>query len=73
MCHDYKGGYGEASWAASAADISGAYRLSHWRAVDVFCYFSHILVSIPPPEWTAIAHRHGTKVNCYWNMHTWLQ
>ncbi|WZY73951.1 hypothetical protein YC2023_006191 [Brassica napus] len=30
--------------------------------MDVFVYFSHSLVSLPPPCWTNTAHRHGVKV-----------
>ncbi|KAL9691938.1 hypothetical protein QQ045_012366 [Rhodiola kirilowii] len=34
----------------------------HWYLIDVFVYFSHSLVSIPPPGWVNTAHRHGVKV-----------
>eukprot|EP00899_Mesostigma_viride_P000221 jgi/Mesvir1/1019/Mv17552-RA.1 len=36
------------------------YRIWHWHLVDTFIYFSHDLVTIPPPAWTVTAHRHGT-------------
>ncbi len=62
VCHDYKGGYIEESWAG-CGDIASAYRLSHWRHVDVFVYFSHHLVTVPPPGWIHAAHRHGVKAS----------
>jgi hypothetical protein len=30
--------------------------------VDVFVYFSHHLVTVPPPGWIHAAHKHGVKV-----------
>ena len=38
------------------------YRISHFHWVDVFIYFSHSLVTIPPRGWIDAAHRHGTPV-----------
>ena len=38
------------------------YRFFHWAAIDTFIYFSHQLLTIPPPMWINAAHRHGTKV-----------
>lgn len=62
VCHDFKGGYVEGSWA-ECGNIAAAYRLSHWRHVDIFVYFSHHLVTIPPPGWVAAAHLHGVKAS----------
>jgi mannosyl-glycoprotein endo-beta-N-acetylglucosaminidase len=39
-----------------------AYAIRHWYLIDVFVYFSHSLVTLPPPCWTNTAHRHGVKV-----------
>ncbi|XP_021931966.1 cytosolic endo-beta-N-acetylglucosaminidase isoform X2 [Zootermopsis nevadensis] len=38
------------------------YRFFHWAGIDTFVYFSHQLVTIPPPVWINSAHLHGTKV-----------
>jgi len=38
------------------------YRFFHWAGIDTFIYFSHQLVTIPPPVWINSAHLHGTKV-----------
>jgi hypothetical protein len=38
------------------------YRFFHWAGIDTFIYFSHQLVTIPPPVWINSAHLHGTKI-----------
>lgn len=32
-----------------------------WQHIDIFVYFSHSLVTIPPPGWVATAHAHGAQ------------
>ena len=39
------------------------YRLSHWNWIDMFCFFSHAMVAIPPPGWINAAHRNGVPVS----------
>lgn len=54
----------------SAVDGTGnhtAYSFYHWAGIDIFCYFSHHLVTVPPLGWINVAHAHGVKVignNC---------
>ncbi|KAG2318029.1 hypothetical protein Bca52824_021151 [Brassica carinata] len=50
-----KGGYVEDKWVQGCEN-------DDWYLMDVFVYFSHSLVTIPPPCWTNTAHRHGVKV-----------
>nr|GAT43296.1 glycoside hydrolase family 85 protein [Mycena chlorophos] len=50
-----KGGYNESPSALG-------YTFNFWSAVDVFIYFSHHRVTIPPTGWTAAAHRQGVKM-----------
>jgi Glycosyl hydrolase family 85 len=45
--------------------MSAAYRLSHWRCIDTFVYFSHHLVTVPPAGWVKAAHLHGVKVSIW--------
>ena len=61
VCHDMAGGYGDDKWAQGGTN-SQAFDLSHWYLMDVFVYFSHSLVTLPPPSWTNTAHLHGVKV-----------
>ncbi|AQK93340.1 Cytosolic endo-beta-N-acetylglucosaminidase 1 [Zea mays] len=61
VCHDMEGGYRNDA-APQGGDKPDAYALWHWHLVDVFVYFSHYLVTLPPPCWINAAHLHGVKV-----------
>ncbi|XP_002520784.3 cytosolic endo-beta-N-acetylglucosaminidase 1 [Ricinus communis] len=61
VCHDMQGGYVDDKWVQGGNNKS-AYAIWHWYLIDVFVYFSHNLVTLPPPCWTNTAHRHGVKV-----------
>ncbi|KAL6838252.1 hypothetical protein ACP4OV_031924 [Aristida adscensionis] len=61
VCHDMQGGYRDDAAPQGGANPD-AYALWHWHLVDVFVYFSHYLVTLPPPCWTNAAHLHGVKV-----------
>ncbi|RWW45455.1 hypothetical protein BHE74_00048698 [Ensete ventricosum] len=61
VCHDMKGGYTDDLWV-QGGDNPDAYAIWHWHLMDVFVYFSHYLVTLPPPCWTNAAHTHGVKV-----------
>ena len=62
VCHDMAGGYGDDKWVQGGTN-SDAYAIWHWYLIDVFVYFSHSLVTLPPPCWINTAHKHGVKVN----------
>lgn len=61
VCHDLQGGYGDDSLVSGSTDPE-QFALYAWHLIDSFVYFSHNLVTIPPPGWTAAAHLHGVKV-----------
>ncbi|XP_012086781.1 cytosolic endo-beta-N-acetylglucosaminidase 1 isoform X1 [Jatropha curcas] len=61
VCHDMQGGYGDDKWVQGGSNPD-AYSIWHWHLIDIFVYFSHSLVNLPPPCWTNTAHRHGVKV-----------
>ncbi|KAF5199306.1 Cytosolic endo-beta-n-acetylglucosaminidase [Thalictrum thalictroides] len=61
VCHDMAGGYGDDKWVQGGTN-EGAYAIWHWYLIDIFVYFSHSLVTIPPPCWINTAHKHGVKV-----------
>lgn len=68
LCHDFKNGYPD--WEASADGVAGEecpkdsemWRFNHWAYVDIFVYFSHYCVTIPPVGYIQAAHRHGALV-----------
>ncbi|GIY42992.1 cytosolic endo-beta-N-acetylglucosaminidase [Caerostris extrusa] len=61
ICHDMKGGYLEDRFI-NGAKQDDPFFFVHWAAVDIFGYFSHNLVSIPPCSWISAAHRNGVQV-----------
>ncbi|KAL8552239.1 hypothetical protein ACS0TY_001077 [Phlomoides rotata] len=61
VCHDMAGGYTDDKFVQGGTNAD-AYAIWHWYLIDVFVYFSHNLVTLPPPCWTNTAHRHGVKV-----------
>ncbi|KAK7387478.1 hypothetical protein VNO78_28314 [Psophocarpus tetragonolobus] len=61
VCHDMAGGYLDDKWIQGGSNPD-AYAIWHWHLIDVFVYFSHSLVTLPPPSWTNTAHRHAVKV-----------
>ena len=52
-CHDMKGGY------CAAADEDYISTFGGWDAIDVFVYFAHERVSMPPELWVNECHSRG--------------
>ncbi|NWI54826.1 ENASE acetylglucosaminidase, partial [Calyptomena viridis] len=61
VCHDMRGGYLEDRFIQGSA-TRNPYVFYHWRYIDIFVYFSHHNVTIPPVVWTNAAHRNGVPV-----------
>lgn len=64
VCHDMKGGYQQDKWIQGSSE-DHVYAIWHWHLIDIFVYFSHALVTIPPPCWTNAAHNHGVQVTLH--------
>ncbi|XP_036408867.1 cytosolic endo-beta-N-acetylglucosaminidase isoform X1 [Megalops cyprinoides] len=61
VCHDMMGGYLEDRFV-QGAESEAPYAFYHWQYIDIFNYFSHNMVTIPPAVWTNAAHKHGVLV-----------
>ncbi|XP_012968918.2 cytosolic endo-beta-N-acetylglucosaminidase isoform X2 [Mesocricetus auratus] len=61
LCHDMMGGYLEDRFI-QGSEVQNPYSFYHWQYIDIFVYFSHHTVTVPPVCWTNAAHRHGVCV-----------
>ncbi|XP_031558651.1 cytosolic endo-beta-N-acetylglucosaminidase-like [Actinia tenebrosa] len=61
VCHDMRGGYIEDRFVQGYPSCD-CYRIYHWQYIDIFVYFSHHFITIPPPTWTNAAHTNGVLV-----------
>ncbi|XP_071962503.1 cytosolic endo-beta-N-acetylglucosaminidase-like [Antedon mediterranea] len=59
LCHDMMGGYVDDRFIQGVAKTD-CYRFYHWQYIDIFIYFSHHFLTIPPAPWTNAAHKNGT-------------
>ncbi|CAG9856286.1 unnamed protein product [Phyllotreta striolata] len=64
VCHDYKGGYQADRYLHNSdEDIVGqGYTFYNWSQIDIFVYFSHHFITIPPLCWINAGHKNGVKV-----------
>ena len=60
MCHDMMGGYLQDRFLDGCEEDGYVFR--HWSLIDIFIYFSHHLITIPPVGWIAAARKHGVSV-----------
>ncbi|KAI8989437.1 glycosyl hydrolase family 85-domain-containing protein [Pilobolus umbonatus] len=60
LTHDMAGGYVEDT-SVQGNFYSTIYNIQYWHFVDMFIYFSHHRVSIPPVNWINACHRNGVK------------
>lgn len=58
VCHDMMGGYTNDRFIQGHSTVND-YNIYHWQHISSFVYFSHNLVTIPPPCWTNSAHQNG--------------
>ncbi|KAJ0176944.1 hypothetical protein K1T71_006953 [Dendrolimus kikuchii] len=61
VCHDMANGYHDDSVIDGTGNYD-AYTFYNWAGIDIFCYFSHHLITIPPLSWINVGHAHGVKV-----------
>uniref|UniRef100_A0A3B3ZNA2 Cytosolic endo-beta-N-acetylglucosaminidase n=1 Tax=Periophthalmus magnuspinnatus TaxID=409849 RepID=A0A3B3ZNA2_9GOBI len=61
VSHDMMGGYLDDRFL-QGTDSALPYSFYHWHHIDIFNYFTHNMVTIPPAGWTNAGHRHGVLV-----------
>ncbi|XP_044037965.1 cytosolic endo-beta-N-acetylglucosaminidase isoform X2 [Siniperca chuatsi] len=61
VSHDMMGGYLDDRFV-QGTNAEAPYAFYHWQYIDIFNYFTHNLVTIPPAVWTNAAHKHGVVV-----------
>jgi mannosyl-glycoprotein endo-beta-N-acetylglucosaminidase len=61
LCHDMAGGYHQDALIQGSNDNKPIYSCQYWQYVDIFCYFSHERVTIPPVTWTNACHTNGVR------------
>ncbi|CAF0757136.1 unnamed protein product [Adineta ricciae] len=62
LCHDMKGGYLEDKHTQGCQTDESCYRFFRWHLIDMFVYFAHELVTIPPVVWIDCAHKNGVQI-----------
>ena len=60
VCHDMMGGYLQDRFLDGVNEDGYIFR--HWSNIDIFVYFSHHFLTIPPPGWISAARVHGVQV-----------
>ncbi|XP_033969683.1 cytosolic endo-beta-N-acetylglucosaminidase isoform X1 [Trematomus bernacchii] len=61
VSHDMMGGYLDDRFT-QGTHSDAPYAFYHWQYIDIFNYFTHNMVTIPPVVWTNAAHKHGVVV-----------
>lgn len=72
VCHDHRSGYleYESLQGTKCEPITNEcteqqipiYSFFHWWYIDIFVYFSHHFVTVPPDVWILAAHQHGVLI-----------
>jgi mannosyl-glycoprotein endo-beta-N-acetylglucosaminidase len=61
VCHDMKNNYLEDKYF-QGFNIANAFSFYHWNLIDMFIYFSHHFVTIPPESWINSAHTNNVRI-----------
>ncbi|XP_070703889.1 cytosolic endo-beta-N-acetylglucosaminidase [Pempheris klunzingeri] len=61
VSHDMMGGYLDDRFV-QGTHAEAPYAFYHWQYIDIFNYFTHMMVTVPPAVWTNAAHKHGVAV-----------
>jgi endo-beta-N-acetylglucosaminidase D len=62
VMHDYRNNYLPYEASQGTTQARKDYIMEYWQHVEIFNYFSHRRISIPPPAWINAGHRNGAQV-----------
>lgn len=65
LCHDMRGGYLDEDLTCCRGEdhpLDSCYRFFHWSCIDIFVYFSHHFITIPPKTWRTAANVNGVPI-----------
>ena len=67
VCHDMAGGYKDdrfvqGSSLSSSPQDSLIYHTQFWYLMDIFVYFSHSTITIPPVQWINASHKNQVQI-----------
>jgi mannosyl-glycoprotein endo-beta-N-acetylglucosaminidase len=62
VCHDMKNNYLEDKFFQGFDQGAANYSFYHWNLIDIFIYFSHHFITIPPESWINAAHENNCRI-----------
>ena len=66
VCHDFKNNYKSDRYVqgflGQTALYKDSWRFYHWPSIDIFIYFSHHFITIPPVQWINVAHKNNVRI-----------
>nr|XP_002125915.3 cytosolic endo-beta-N-acetylglucosaminidase-like [Ciona intestinalis]XP_026694401.1 cytosolic endo-beta-N-acetylglucosaminidase-like [Ciona intestinalis] len=63
LCHDMAGGYLDDRFVQQmVGNRTIEYHMSYWSLIDIFVYFSHHFITIPPVGWVNACRTNGVAV-----------
>jgi mannosyl-glycoprotein endo-beta-N-acetylglucosaminidase len=60
VCHDMKNNYLDDKYYQGSNE-SKSFEFYHWQYIDIFIYFSHHFVTIPPEQWINASHENNCR------------
>lgn len=66
VCHDMANNYHQDRYFQGSTQSKSCFNFYHWELIDLFIYFSHHMVTIPPESWINAAHtNHVRMLGCF--------
>ncbi len=61
VCHDMRNNYLDDRYF-QGSNNPHEYTFYHWNLIDIFIYFSHHFITIPPESWINAAHENNVRI-----------